>query len=156
MRNRFWRIFCLKNCLILKKTIIYSRINIDCVFLLLIYFIMTSTLKRQEADISFQLPGIVEQTEPIEIPDEQIIEIRNDGSIIVNEYAYGDVDDRRLDRLTAMLSRYREASEANRATARVTILPTDDTLHMGVVKVMDACSRAKIESVNFSFEDDIS
>ncbi len=35
---------------------------IDVVFLLLIYFMVASTLEQQEADLSFQLPGTVEQT----------------------------------------------------------------------------------------------
>lgn len=127
---------------------------IDCVFLLLIYFIMTSTLKRQEADISFQLPGTVEQTEPMEIPDEQFIEIRQDGNVVVNDYPYGNISDPRLLALEAMLKRYREASEANKAVAQVTVQPSDTTPHLGVVKVMDACSRAKIDSVNFALGED--
>ena len=48
---------------------------IDAVFLLLIYFMVTSSLEKQEADISFELPGTVEQEEPLELPDEQVIEI---------------------------------------------------------------------------------
>ena len=127
---------------------------IDCVFLLLIYFIMTSTLKRQEADMSFQLPGTVEQAEPIEIPDEQFIEIREDGSVVVNEYPYGSISDTRLVSLEAMLNRYRETSDANKSIAQVTIQPSDTTPHLGIVKVMDACSRAKIESVNFALSED--
>jgi biopolymer transport protein ExbD len=59
---------------------------IDCVFLLLIYFMVSSTLDKQEADLSFQLPGVVEQTESLDLPDEQIIEIRADGQVIVNEF----------------------------------------------------------------------
>ena len=39
---------------------------IDAVFLLLIYFMVTSSLEKQEADISFELPGTVEQEEPLE------------------------------------------------------------------------------------------
>lgn len=127
---------------------------IDCVFLLLIYFIMTSTLKRQEADISFQLPGTMEQNEPVEMPDEQFIEIREDGSVIVNDYTYGHISDSQLDRLVKMLSRYREASVANLSHPQVTIAPADTTPHFAIVKVMDACTHAKIESVNFSFNDD--
>ena len=61
---------------------------IDAVFLLLIYFMVTSSLEKQEADISFELPGTVEQEEPVELPDEQVIEIREDGQIVVNEYNY--------------------------------------------------------------------
>ena len=61
---------------------------IDCVFLMLIYFMVTSSLEQQEADIAFQLPGLVEQSDPLELPDEQIIELDAAGQVVVNEYRY--------------------------------------------------------------------
>ena len=76
---------------------------IDVVFLLLIYFMVSSTLERQEADLSFQLPGTVEQAEPLELPDEQIIEIRPDGQVVVNDYPYDQPDAARLDELASQL-----------------------------------------------------
>lgn len=123
---------------------------IDCVFLLLIYFMVSATLEKQEADLSFELPGTVEQSEPVEMPDEQIIEIRDDGQVIVNEYAYDSPNAQRFLELAAMLSRFREASEANRVEAIVTISPSSLALHESIVKVMDACSVADIESINFA------
>ncbi|MEM7790007.1 MAG: biopolymer transporter ExbD [Verrucomicrobiota bacterium] len=127
---------------------------IDVVFLLLIYFMVSSTLERQEADLSFQLPGTVEQDEPLELPDEQIIEIRSNGEVVVNDYPYDSATSSRLDELTAMLARFREASLANKVEALVVIAPEDSVPHSRVVHVMDACSRAGIESINFSFSDD--
>ncbi|MFP4165725.1 MAG: ExbD/TolR family protein, partial [Opitutales bacterium] len=96
---------------------------IDVVFLLLIYFMVSSTLERQEADISFQLPGTVEQQEPLEMPDEQIIEIRENGQVVVNDYPYDQPDAERLNELAVMLSRFRQASEANKVEAIVTVAP---------------------------------
>jgi len=125
---------------------------IDCVFLLLIYFIMTSSLRKQEADLSFQLPGVVEQSEPIDMPDEQWIEIQSDGKVVVNAYPLGDANSSDgLASLVGMLTRFREASDANRTDAAVTLVPADDVPHQWVVRVMDACSRSGIDSVNFSF-----
>jgi len=46
-----------------------------------------------------------------------------------------------------MLNRFREASESNLVEARITLAPDDKTAHEMVVKVMDACSHAGIESV---------
>lgn len=123
---------------------------IDCVFLLLIYFMVSATLEKQEADLSFELPGTVEQSEPVEMPDEQIIEIRGDGQVVVNEYAYDSPGAPRLPELTAMLTRFAEASAANKVDAIVTISPDDLALHETIVRVMDACSLAGIESVNFA------
>ena len=127
---------------------------IDVVFLLLIYFMVSSTLEQQEADLSFQLPGTVEQTEPLDLPDEQIIEIRPDGQVVVNDYPYDQPDAARLDELASMLTRFREASSANKVEAIVTIAPADDVQHAQIVKVMDACSTAEIEAVNFALGDD--
>lgn len=127
---------------------------IDVVFLLLIFFIVTSTLEKQEADISFQLPGVAEQSEPLDLPDEQIIEIDATGQVIVNEYRYDAPTSSRLVELTAMLTRFKQASDANKVEAFVTIAPADDVSQQIVVRVMDACARAGIDSVNFALGDD--
>ena len=128
---------------------------IDVIFLLLIYFMVSSTLERQEADLSFQLPGTVEQEAPLDLPDEQIIEIRENGQVIVNEYPYDSPDALHLGELTTMLTRFREASAANKVEAVVTIAPADTVPHRQIVKVMDACALAEIEGVNFALGDDL-
>lgn len=127
---------------------------IDVVFLLLIYFMVSSTMERQEADLSFQLPGTVEQDEPLDLPDEQIIEILENGQVVVNEYPYDRPDAARFDALASMLTRFREASAANKVEAIVTIAPHDAVAHAQIVKVMDACSIAQIEAVNFALGDE--
>jgi len=126
---------------------------IDVVFLLLIYFMVSSTLEKQEADLSFELPGTVEQASPLDIPDEQIIEIRADGQVVVNDYAYDAPEAPEYRELTAMLSRYAQASAANKVEARVTLAPADETAHQSVVKVMDACAAAGVTQVNFALEE---
>jgi len=126
---------------------------IDAVFLLLIYFMVTSSLERQEADISFELPGTVEQDEPLELPDEQVIEIRADGQVIVNEYPYDNPSAERLIELQAMLTRLQEASVANKTTTQVTISPASATRHAVIIRVMDAVSAAGITGVNFAIEE---
>ncbi|WP_309387588.1 ExbD/TolR family protein [Cerasicoccus frondis] len=127
---------------------------IDCVFLLLIYFMVAATLQKQEADISFQLPGTVEQTEPLEMPDEQIIEVSDEGQVIVNEYAYDTPQSPRFVELAGMLTRFKEASDANQVEALVTIAPADGASHQTIIKVMDAVSLAGIKGVNFSIGDE--
>ena len=127
---------------------------IDVVFLLLIYFMVTSSLEQQEADVSFQLPGIVEQTESLDIPDEQIIEITAGNQVVVNEYPYDSPNAGRLTELQAMLTRFKEASDANQVDAIVTLAPADAVAHQIIIRVMDACARAGIEVVNIAFSED--
>ncbi len=124
---------------------------IDVVFLLLFYFMVSSTIQKQEADISFSLPGRIQQEAPIEMPDEQVVRIAANGQALVNDYAYDSPEKLRYGQLETMLKRFREASESNLVEARITIAPQDDTRHEMVVKVMDACSHAGIESVTFAF-----
>ena len=127
---------------------------IDCVFLMLIYFMVSASLQRQEADVSFQLPGVVEQTEPLAMPDEQIIEIDVNGQVVVNEYLYDSPGSVHFVELTAMLSRFKQASDASRNEAIVSIAPDGSVSHQTIVKVMDACSTAGIVNVNFALEED--
>ncbi|MFP4157670.1 MAG: ExbD/TolR family protein [Opitutales bacterium] len=126
---------------------------IDAVFLLLIYFMVTSSLERQEADISFELPGTVEQDEPLELPDEQFIEIRKNGQVVVNEYNYDTPNTRQLLELQAMLTRLQEASRANKTETQVTIAPAPTTRHDRIIDVMDAVAAAGITGVNFALEE---
>lgn len=123
---------------------------IDCVFLMLIYFMVTSSLERQEADIAFELPGLVEQTDPLELPDEQIIELSAAGQVVVNEFRYDSPEAARFSELAAMLNRFRQACDANKVECIVTIAPDDATPHQMIVKVMDAISRAGIDNANFA------
>ena len=125
---------------------------IDAVFLLLIYFMVTSSLEKQEADISFELPGVVEQDEPLELPDEQIIEIREDGQVVVNEFNYDAPQSTNLVELRAMLTRLQEASRANQTNTQVTIAPHPTTRHARIINVMDAISAAGITGVNFALD----
>lgn len=127
---------------------------IDVVFLLLIYFMVGTTIHKQEADIRFMLPGVAETSEAIDFPDEQIIEIRADGQVVVNDYAYDSPSTERLTQLAGMLTRFRQASEASKSTVAVTIAPDPAVPHQRIVRVMDACARAGITQVNFALGED--
>ena len=122
---------------------------IDVVFLLLIYFMVTSSLKRSEADLSMSLPSSVTQSQELKMPDEQIIEVRTDGVIVLNEMQYKDPDKSDLAELEQTLTRYREASQALQTTAMITIAAEDNARHERVIDAMNACAGAQISSVTF-------
>jgi biopolymer transport protein ExbD len=127
---------------------------IDCVFLMLIYFMVSATLERQEADIAFKLPGVIEQDSPLEMPDEQIIEVYGNGQVIINDYSYDEPDDAHYVELAAMLSRFKATSDANKVDAVITISPMEEVRHQVIIKVMDACDRAGITMVNFAISEE--
>ena len=57
---------------------------IDVVFLLLIYFMVTASLIKKEADLSFMLPAKVDVPESLDLPIEVLIEVSELGDIIIN------------------------------------------------------------------------
>jgi biopolymer transport protein ExbD len=122
---------------------------IDCVFLLLIYFMVSSSLKRSEAELSMSLPGTVVQSQELKMPDEQIIEVLTDGSIVLNDREYKDPAKADLVELERTLIRYREASVLMNAPAMITITAEDDSRHERVIDVLNACAGAGIKSVTF-------
>lgn len=120
---------------------------IDVVFLLLIYFIVTSSLKSPEADLGIRLPGSMAQSTALQLPDEQIIEITPEGDVNLNNNLFASKDGRDLPELVAMLSRYRQASEGNGNKAMITIQAANETKHQRVIDVMNACGEAGITGV---------
>ena len=55
--------------------------------------------------------------------------------------------------LTAMLTRFKQASLSNRVDASVTIAPEDAVPHQWVVRVMDACAASGIDEIRFAVEE---
>ena len=127
---------------------------IDCTFLLLVYFMAACTLHKQEADISFSLPGQAEAAEPLAMPDEQIIEILANGGIILNDREIDSSQSTELPQLTETLARFKQVCEAAKNEAMLIIHAADNAAHQHVVEVLNACAAAHVNNVTFSFEDE--
>ena len=123
---------------------------IDCVFLLLVFFMVSSTFNKQEADISFALPGTADQSEAVEIPDEQIIQITEKGNVFLNDLEYDAPTNPDMPELIKTLILFRQTAEANKVPAMITIAPEDNVKQQRVVDVLNACTAAKIGNVTFA------
>jgi biopolymer transport protein ExbD len=123
---------------------------IDVCFLLLFFYILTSKPVKPEADISMTLPGTVSQEESLEIPDEQRIGILEDGQVVLNDLPMDEPRSRDLPSLLRTLMRFKEAAEANKSEALVTVDAADDSHHQRIVDVLNACARAGIRGVTFA------
>ncbi len=126
---------------------------IDVVFLLLIYFMVTSSLKQPEADLGITLPGTIAQSEAVIMPDEQIIEVMANGGVILNGMNYATGPSREIPGLVATLIRYRMAAETSGNKALITIQGEDDAVHERIIDVMNACAGAGIRHVSFGMGD---
>ena len=123
---------------------------IDCVFLLLVFFMVSTTFNKREADISFALPGTAEQSDSVEIPDEQIIQITEAGNVFLNDLEYDKPTDPDMPELVKTLILFRQTAEANKVPAMITIAPEDNVKQQRVVDVLNACTAAKIGNVTFA------
>jgi len=122
---------------------------IDVVFLLLIYFMVTASLVRKEADLSFMLPAQVDSSEPISLPIEVLIEVNELGDILIEGMIFGQGEEN-LDDLISQLISLKEAADSSASELIVNILPADKALHGRIVKVMDACAAANVKNMSFS------
>ena len=119
---------------------------IDAVFLLLIFFMITTTLGRKESDLGITLPGTMEQGSALEMPDEQIIEVQARGEVILNGKLF---EGKEMPELIKTLVRYRLSSEAAHNKAMITVQAEDNASYDRVIDVLNSCAGASITNVTF-------
>jgi biopolymer transport protein ExbD len=124
---------------------------IDVAFLLLIYFIVSTTLEKQEADLSLALPGTSSSSvAPVQI-DPMRISVEDDGAVRVNdEITDTDLEDRKLPVLTSRLKRFAASAELTESKALIVIDAADDALQQRFIDVLNACQKAGLESISLS------
>jgi biopolymer transport protein ExbD len=121
---------------------------IDVVFLLLIYFMVTSSLVRKEGDIFFQLPA-PDVITPIELAVNAYICIETDGGISI-EGMHFDKSDQKLHGLVHQVATLRKMAALQQSPFFVTLHPDDAAVHSRVIEVLDACAAAKVKKITFA------
>ncbi|MBN2704467.1 MAG: biopolymer transporter ExbD [Pontiellaceae bacterium] len=133
---------------------------IDVVFLLLIYFMVTSALKDKEADLSFTLPAPAPPEAAVAEPWEVVVEIGRpiqntetgepdpySGEVMVYGLPYGTSGE--LDGMVEALGNEKAAAESSSSEFVVTIIPDNESMHGRIVQVMDACAAIGAKNVAF-------
>ncbi len=119
---------------------------IDTVMFLLIFFMLTTTLKQKENDLGINLPGRMDSAGPVDMPDEQIIEITAKGDVMLNGKVF---EGKELGDLVKVLVLYRQTSDASKSKCLITIQADENTVYERIVNVMNACVGAGISNVTF-------
>ena len=124
---------------------------IDVAFLLLIYFLVTTTLLKQEADLGLALPGLASlRNQPVDV-DQMVIKISSDSSIAINEEVVeSDPNTRRLPNLTDRLSRYAASAKIAKSDALVIINCHNDAKEQRFVDVLNACAAAGLKNISLT------
>ncbi len=113
---------------------------IDIVFLLLIFFMSTSIFYQLETEIDITVPTAEHASETRRAPGEIIINVRRDGTIVVNQ--------RQLEiyELREMLERISQLYKGQ----PVIIRADKKTYHENVVEILDICAGADIWNISFA------
>lgn len=127
---------------------------IDVCFLLLIYFIVTSTITPRESDLGMALPAANPSTEQPEI-DPLFIRIEASGTIYTGVGAAqqamdSDTSVRELPLLRSQLDIYSSAAKAANSKPLVQIYADGDATQQRVIDVLNALAGVGISSVTFT------
>lgn len=125
---------------------------IDVSFLLLIFFMVSATLQRQEADLRLQVPDLTLLPEgDVPTMEHMRIDITERGTIRLNqEPLVGHSGESDTSVLAERLVRYAGMAAATRSRPRVVLRCADAASEQRFIDVLDACTKAGIESVQIA------
>ena len=125
---------------------------IDVIFILILFFMCSAGAAKTENHLVSSLPGTAQSDTPVEIPDEQLIQITNEGQVLLNDQPFDASGIHQMPELRATLKRFLESSKANKTEAMVTIAPQPNANYQRVIDVMNACAGSQIKNVSFRME----
>jgi biopolymer transport protein ExbD len=112
---------------------------IDVSFLLLIYFLVTSTLDPKEADLGMTMPTS-QSSSPSEVEiDQMTVEVNNSGHIVLNEEVLDtDIASREVPLLLDRLRTYAESARLTDSQPMVIIAADDASKGQRFIDVLNA------------------
>ena len=118
---------------------------IDVSFLLLIYFIVTSTLDPKEADLGMTMPtSSGKGGEPVEI-DQMTIDVNASGHVVVNEEVLDtDPEVRAVPLLLDRLKTYRQSADLSESEPMVIIAADDASKGQRFIDVLNALADPEV------------
>ena len=126
---------------------------IDICFLLLIYFIVTTTIIPAERDLPMGPPGPPDESTPVEVQT-LLISIDDAGQVFTGEGVEkvahdADQSVRELHQLASWLEFYKQGLQASGQTCLVVIDAADEVKSQRVVDVLNALAGLEFNKVTF-------
>ncbi|MFT6059766.1 MAG: biopolymer transport protein ExbD [Lentimonas sp.] len=122
---------------------------IDIVFLLLIYFMVTTSIIKEEADLGVKLPSSMAAPPGTPLPEQHFIDILLDGTILLNGMPTDNPGNRDLPNLTRTLTQLKLSSDRAGLKTLVIVQPDPETYQQSVVNVLNALKAVGISSISF-------
>jgi biopolymer transport protein ExbD len=128
---------------------------IDVCFLLLIYFLVTSTLTPKETDLQMQLPAKVQDSTKTPDINPMFIRVDANGTIFVGtgsaqQILDSDPQDRNVPLLSSQLNLYASAARGADSVPLVQLYVDGNAVQQRVIDVLNALARVEISSVTFT------
>lgn len=128
---------------------------IDVCFLLLIYFIVTSTIAPREQDLSLEIPGEKRPDNPLPPIPPMVLRIDEKGAVIAGQgdaeqVLDTDVDSRELPLLSMQLELYKTAAKSSGDIPKVMLEVNENVRQQRTIDVLNAFAAAGISSVAFN------
>ncbi|HSH09110.1 MAG TPA: biopolymer transporter ExbD [Oceanipulchritudo sp.] len=122
---------------------------IDCVFLMLVYFMTTSSLERSEADLIFPAGQPGAAADPLRSIDEQQLGLDDAGILHWNGSSFEMLGGAGVSALRDRLERFRQTCLQAGSEPSLQLLPEGKTPHQAIVTALDTITLAGIEAVHF-------
>lgn len=123
---------------------------VDIIFILILFFMVSAGSIKVENELSIKLPGTVQQTQTLQMLDEQIVQILENGQIVLNDQPFDSPTDKDLPTLSVTLKRFKEMAETTKTPALLTIMSAPNAKYERVIDVLNVCTAAKISDVSFT------
>ncbi|MCB1276214.1 biopolymer transporter ExbD [Prosthecobacter sp.] len=117
---------------------------IDVSFLLLIYFLVTSTLEPRESDLSMEMPTDSGKASSIQI-DPLKIRLTAEGQITIADQVMADDG-----QMESELDRYKQLTDATNKKPLVIVSSDDDAKQQRFIDLMNALAKVGITTITLS------
>jgi biopolymer transport protein ExbD len=123
---------------------------IDCVFLMLVYFMTTSSLEKSEADLPCPVGQAGMAADPLPAVDEQNLALTEKGEVLWNGSRFGILDDAAggatlLERLLS----FKDTCTMAGSDPSLRIVPESKAPQQALVTLLDLVSGSGIETIHF-------
>jgi biopolymer transport protein ExbD len=123
---------------------------IDCVFLMLVYFMTTSSLERSEADLPCPVnqPGLA--ADPLSAVDEQTVALTGEGAVLWNGSRFDILaGEDETASFKARLDAFQKTCRMAGSEPSLRLEPADSAPHQSLVTLLDAVTESGIETIHF-------
>lgn len=127
---------------------------IDVVFVIMLFFMVMAGAVKVEKELNQKLPGTVDTTKSADFTDEVIINISQDGEVLLNDEPMDPVGKRDMPRLTAALMRLKQGGDAAKTPVLVTVISEPEARYARVVDTLDVLAVADITNVTFTLTEE--